>query len=479
MQSILKLILIWAATIFALSTEAQALAEALSKNPKLIGSLLSVQVSDIETGESLSSLNPDQRLCPASVWKLFTTGAALKILGADFRFRTVLAYQGSISDGTLTGDIYLIGGGDPSLGSRFFNTDLEATLTTWSAAIKAAGIDSIAGNIIANSTHFQGDGMPRTRIWEDMGNYYGSAVSGLNIHDNTYFLEFMVPRETGLLAEVASVYPEVPDLTIESEVTASTVQVDRAFIFGSPESNTRMVRGTLPAGRGSYTIKGSLPNPPLFAAHHLAQACAKNGIKISGSYKVEADVVREPATLKILLESQSPPLSTLVKHTNVNSDNLFAETLLFQLGVKAGDPTLQGGLDELNRFYNGICQSAYPFFGYDGSGLSRFTAVSSAQITSVLSYFKKDEMVNKYLLQQLPLAGKEGSMKTFGRGTDLAGNLRAKSGSMERVKAYAGTFQARSGRVVSFAFLVNNFDGNPNGIRTEIEAFLSAIQLEY
>src|SRR5690554_1813388 len=185
----LKLSIISVLTCLSIQTLPQSATERFVQSAGLEGALVSVTISDMETGEVLDAINSDQRLCPASVWKLFTTTAALKILGPEFKFRTVLAYDGKIEKGTLTGNVYIIGGGDPSLGSQYFEPGFEQLISDWANAIKSVGIDSINGRLVANSTHFTGDGMPRTWIWEDMGNYYGAAVSGLNINDNTYAVD--------------------------------------------------------------------------------------------------------------------------------------------------------------------------------------------------------------------------------------------------------------------------------------------------
>lgn len=478
MMPYLKIYIFLFAVCLSANSYGQSSAEKFSQSADLKGALVSVSVADFETGAILQSANKDQRLCPASVWKLFTTTAALKILGSEFRFRTILAYDGKLENGILSGNVYIIGGGDPSLGSRYFSPGFDGLMLQWANAVKAAGIDSINGKIVANAAHFQGDGIPRTRIWEDMGNYYGAAVSGLNINDNTYFVDFKVPAELGEDAKILSVEPAVPGLQIKSEVLSSSIQSDRAFIFGSPYTNERIVRGTLPAGRDHFKIKGSLPNPPVFAASHLQKSLQKQGIS-SGGLVVEQTTLREPATYRVIHEYFSPPMRDLAKHVNVESDNLYAESLLYQIGVKNGDGTMTGGLEYLQKFFRPICEKEYPMYAYDGSGLSRFTAVSASQITSLIQYCAKDEMLRKDLLGTLPLAGVEGSMKWFGKRTNLDGNLRAKSGSMDKVRAYAGYFSALSGRQIAFAVVVNNFDGSGAELRQKIEEMLLEVYGDY
>lgn len=479
MQAFLKLTFIAFFIFLSALLRAQESVQNFAKNPDLKGASVSVVISDIQTGELLQSANPDERLCPASVWKLFTTSAAIKILGADFRFHTTLATQGKIENGVLDGNLFILGGGDPALGSRFFDPGFDGLLDEWVAAVRAAGIDSITGKVVGNAAHFTGAGLPRTRIWEDMANYYGSAVSGLNINDNTYFVDFNVPAELGQKAKIRSVYPKVPGLQISSEVLSSSIVADRAYIFGSPLDNIRIVRGTLPANRDHYTIKGSLPKPPLFAAWHLRKHLEASGVGVGNGIAVELKSVHERGTMQVVHTHKSPALAELVAHTNIKSDNLFAETMLFQLGARRGEPNINGGLEALKDFYSEICNRSYPFYAYDGSGLSRFGAVSTRQISSLLTFAAGDDLLRKHILEKLPQAGREGSMRWFGRRSNLEGNVRGKSGSMEKVKAFAGVLNAHSGRQLGFAVIVNNFDGEPNHVTNLIENMLLEVYGDY
>lgn len=479
MKGYTKLLISLATILSVSSVISQDVVNDFAQKPKLKGALISIQISDLVTGESLQAVNPDLRLCPASVWKLFTTSAALSQLGGDFQFRTTLAYDGLLEGDTLHGNVYILGGGDPTLGSRYFDLPMEKLMETWTVAVEKAGIKYIDGNIVANSSHFRGDVIPRTRIWEDMGNYYGAPVWGLNINDNTYFVDFKLPDEVGELAEIVNVHPEVPGLELTSEVVVAAQRGDQAYIFGTPQSNQRTIRGTLPAGAKNYTIKGSLPDAPMMAAHQLRQYLQKSGIGGMEAIAVEQNQVREPATLKTLSTIKSPALSEIIKQTNVRSDNLFAETLLLQLGVKYGDPTIEGGLKAVAEFYKKACSSNCHLSAYDGSGLSRFTAVSAAQVVDLLLYDNQDLTQRKLLLDQLPNAGKEGSLKWFGDRTNLEGNMRAKSGSMEGVRAYAGQMSTFTGRQLGFAVLVNNFDGSGIELKEKIEHMLLQIYGDY
>jgi len=445
--------------------------ERLMADEELSGATISANLVDALTGEEIESYQKDVLASPASVWKLATTSAALAGLGLDFRFSTPLVYDGRIENGVLEGDLIIIGSGDPTLGSRHFGEGFEEVLETFAQSVSDAGIDSISGKVIANGGHFQGQSIPGTRVWEDMGNYFGTGIHGLNFNDNTYFLNFRTPAEPDQNAQLLSIYPEVPDLEIESEVMSSTTQSDQAYIYGSPLGSRRTVRGTLPLGRERFTIKGSIPDPALFTAFHLSEKLRRMGIFSTG-YAAEKSTYREPVTYKVLVKIESVPLSQIVGHINKESDNLMAEGLLVQLGAKRGEASIESGLEALEDYLKNIWGADATFFAYDGSGLSRFNAASAEQMTKLLVHIRNNADLKKGVLDQLPLAGKEGSVKWFGLHTNLAGNAKLKSGSMKNVKAYAGVMQTYSGRELAFAILVNNFDISSTQVRKKIEDWL-------
>ncbi|MEM9051064.1 MAG: D-alanyl-D-alanine carboxypeptidase/D-alanyl-D-alanine-endopeptidase [Bacteroidota bacterium] len=445
--------------------------EQLVSDKELSGSSISAILVDVITGEELESYQKETLLCPASVWKLATTSAALEVLGADFRFSTPLVYSGKIEDGILHGDLIIIGSGDPTLGSNHFDLDLSKVMESFVTMVKEAGIDSISGHIIGNGAHLQGASIPGTRVWEDMGNYYGAGIHGLNINDNTYFVSFSTPDEPGNPAKITDVFPEVPRLRIDSEVESSTIQSDQAYIFGSPLDSKRLVRGTLPAGRDRFVLKGSIPDPALFAAFHLREALLENGVQSAG-YKSEIDYYREPITLKTLGSIKSITLADMIAYVNQKSDNLIAEGLLLQLGAKKGNSSIEGGKEALEEYLKTLWGKDSNFYLYDGSGLSRFTAVSADQIVQLLIELRSRDESKSYVLDRLPKAGKEGTVKWFGQNTNLAGTVRLKSGSMKNVKAYAGILNTYSGRELAFAIMINNYDLSSVEVRKKIEDWL-------
>jgi serine-type D-Ala-D-Ala carboxypeptidase/endopeptidase (penicillin-binding protein 4) len=154
-----------------------------------------IHIAEMETGKVLYELNSDKMMIPASVLKLVTSAAALEILGPDYRFRTRIGYSGKIENGILKGNLVIIGGGDPALGSEYFRDHyfFPHFLEVWAQRIKAAGIKRVEGNLIMDGSLYDTEKIPPTWIWEDMGNYYGAGASALTVYDNLFRISFRSP----------------------------------------------------------------------------------------------------------------------------------------------------------------------------------------------------------------------------------------------------------------------------------------------
>ena len=136
-------------------------------------------------GDTLVACNPDKNMVPASNLKLVTTGTAIDFLGSGYRFRTSLAYSGHITGGVLHGDLYIIGGGDPTLAADdSIALPAEAVFSQWKSYVEKAGISKIEGRIIGDSRYFDSVAEEDTWVWNDIGTYYGTGTSGLSFYEN-------------------------------------------------------------------------------------------------------------------------------------------------------------------------------------------------------------------------------------------------------------------------------------------------------
>lgn len=459
----------------AKATKEQITDQAIIIAKKYPSASVSFNLADLGSNPAaVASYNPQTALIPASTVKSITTAAALEILGEAYRFKTILAISvPAIKNGILNGDIILQGSGDPTLGSDRVpgNPDLENIVSLWLKAIEEKGIKEVKGNIVADNSLFHRNTIPDGWIWTDIGNYYGAGATGLNINENQYKLFFKPGKSVGDQADVLRVEPEIPGLTfINNMKTGPKGSGDNGYIYGGIFSNQRYLNGTIPVGVDEFSIKGSMPDPGLFAADYLKQELMRKGIKVSGNAEVNtAKPIQIASPSQILYTHESPLLSEIVKYTNQFSINLYAESLLNAVGLKInkkGDT--KSGIDAIKEYFKQKGLADDILFMVDGSGLSPQNAVSSSMFTDFL--FKVYHSGSfKPFLESLPVAGQSGTLSSIGRGTEAAGRVFAKSGSFERVLGYAGYVKAKSGKFYAFSILINNYEGKSYEVRKEVE----------
>ncbi|MGB0390226.1 MAG: D-alanyl-D-alanine carboxypeptidase/D-alanyl-D-alanine endopeptidase [Salibacteraceae bacterium] len=436
---------------------------------------VSVHLVALKDKQVMGSYNSELAMIPASNLKLLTTAAALNHFGSNHTFNTSLYYTGEIVGGELLGDLVIKGGGDPTLGSKLYG-GFEKVLTNWVKDISEAGIMSIKGRIIADASILPEYNIARTWIWEDMGNYYGAGVGGIAVYDNTYYLSFKTAANAGELAQIVNVYPEIEGLTHDVRVKSSNNNSDNAYIFGGPYRYDKIVEGTLPKGKSSYTIKGSMPDPALFLVSNLKAELKKAGIKTLSLpaitdkdvrlKKMEVGEQKAEITLNV-----GKPLSEIIKITNQKSNNLFAETLHRQLGLakfdegspENGNKAVMSFLNENNIYSGGVNV-------VDGSGMSRFNTVTTQTLTDIL-VFMNSHTESEVFKKSLSEAGVNGTLRSFLKGSSLQSKVMGKSGYMERVRSYSG-YATIGGEEVVFSIIVNNYSCSAYQMKKKIEALL-------
>ena len=456
--------------------------DALAAHPDLVHGQLSVALMDITNNQLIAGHRANKTMIPASSLKVLITGIALKKLGKDYRFKTELVYDGIITtDGILKGNLIIRGYGDPTLGSHHFSKaeTYDIVLNKWTEAIRKAGIKKIEGYIIGDASYFSTQVDGRTWLWEDLGNYYGAGAWGLNFHENLYLLELQQNGRFGATPPVVTVRPSVPNLHLINELTqAKKGSGDNAYIFGSPYGYTRFIRGTIPVGTGNFTIKGSVPDPPFFAAFQLMQNLEKAGITTSqraaSLYQLEQEgfSIGKPTVLHTY---HSPTLREIVKETNLKSVNLYCEALLRLLGkIEKRDAEPTQGLEVIMEYLNNSGLPTAGLFLEDASGLSPRNAVSAQHLTAYLAYLKKQNDIFPDFKASLPVGGKSGALKYLFRGTTGENKVFAKSGGMNRVRSYSGYVQNKTGKWLAFSIIANNFSGKSATMRKEMEKLMLA-----
>lgn len=434
-------------------------------------SLNSLTVYDYVKNKKIYNLNGSVSVLPASVLKLITTATALELLGPDYKFQTIIGYKGKVSNGILDGDLVVSAGGDPTLGSRHFNDGKELFLIEICKAVKSFGINQIRGQVVVDVSIFDNEPVSPFWLWEDIGNYYAPVITGMSVFDNCYTLT-LKSGKPGTRPEITGVdMPEI-DLTFDNYLIAANNNKDSAYIYGEPLNRNRVLRGSIPAGRESFSIRGDIPDPTGLFLNLLTGKLKENNIIVREGI-VTHNKVEGVKIIKTLL---SKPLGEIVKIANKKSDNLFAEYLLRHIALtKAkGNASAKVGVAVLKSFWHSKGLDTYSLQMVDGSGLSPVNRVSSEFLSQLLVYMARQSKYFKTFEQSLPFAGLEGSVSGFLSESELKGKLRLKSGTMQGVTCYAGYYYEKGLKYV-VVLMSNHLYLPRNKVRNDFQYFLQTL----
>jgi D-alanyl-D-alanine carboxypeptidase/D-alanyl-D-alanine-endopeptidase (penicillin-binding protein 4) len=396
-------------------------------------------------------------------------------LGVEHQFETRIGYTGKIdTNGVLNGDIIITGGGDPTFGDDKFANKIG--VHTFIYVIKKAGIKKIQGKIICDDSHFENSPICKTWAWDDIGNYFGAGVFGLNYAENVYRLSLQPGLKEGSKVGLLSVHPEFLGLNFENKLTTGPSQSgDQSNIFGAASDSVRVIEGTIPAQEKPFIIKGAMPNPPGWVAKTIAQILFLEGMLQDKSQWELVHDFDKFIQIKSLEKIGSPPLSEIVHYTNLNSINLFAECLFKEMGktyYKFG--TWNNGARAVKKYWSDKGIDTIGLFMDDGSGLSRYDGITAYQLTKMLSIIQKEKYFDVFL-NSLPVSGESSAMKGMGKGREMEGKIHCKTGHMDRARAYSGYFKSKSGKWLCFTLMVNNYSLSSKEIHDKIEKLLEAI----
>jgi D-alanyl-D-alanine carboxypeptidase/D-alanyl-D-alanine-endopeptidase (penicillin-binding protein 4) len=166
-------------------------------------------------------------------------------------------------------------------------------------------------------------------------------------------------------------------------------------------------------------------------------------------------------------------LKEIIAALNHESINLYAEHMVKELGKELRqNGTTASGIEVVKQFLSGAGTNTGGIFIEDGSGLSPLDAIDSRSMTQLLYFMKSESKHFNIFLESLPAVGKEGNLKNNFKDPVFQGRLYAKSGSMTRVRSYAGYLKVSSGKDLIFCIIVNNFEGPSSKIITRIEEIL-------
>ena len=411
------------------------------------------------------SYDTDRLQSPASVLKTVATATALEILGEDYRYPTTLEYDGILENGTLEGNLYIKGSGDPSLGSSHFAPGQNKFLSTWIAALQKAGIKHITGSVISDESIFDTEGVSIKWLREDMGNYYAPGSYGISIFDNMYKLSLQTGA-AGTRPVLKGTEPDIPFIRFKNYLKAAPVSSDSAYIIGAPLDDVRYLYGVLPANREAYVLKGDIPDPALYLARYLTDQLQQKGIRVDGSpscYRIEVEENRwKKGERKEIVTTYSPTLREIASVCNHVSHNLYADALVKTVGLQYKPrrnemiSSFGRGVQVVKEYWEKKGLDVFPLRMNDGSGLAPADQGSAGFMGELLVYMATESAVSDAFIASLPQAGIEGSVRNFLKGSKLQGKAHLKSGGITGVRSYAG-YITKDGRTYAVAVFSNNY----------------------
>ena len=442
----------------------------------------------VESSEGIFEMNSEKLLIPASTVKLFTTAAALYYLGEDYRVKTPVLISGEVdAGGTLEGSLYIVGMGDPSISHRFHDHPTEV-FREWALELKRKGINTIAGDIIGIDTLFKDVEVERTWEWGDLRHYYAVPSNELLLNDNCYILEIIGQNSDPLSQERNLIHPRAEGLIFQQiprlpklcfDVDCKIYTEDKRARIGwewnKPDSMLH-ITGMLPKGMNKRLFIPAC-EPTIFFTRSLAATLIEEGIDIVGRarrYNPKTDTVSYE-DVDTLLTHESPPLAEIVKTTNTESVNLYAEQLLRLVGLSVyGEASADAGLTALKDFLMEAGIEPGEIHLVDGSGLSRHNWVSPNAVVKLLNYCQNARFSEEW----------RASLPQYGEGTlekrispSSVKTLRAKSGSMGGVRALSGYFIAKNGNEYAFSITCNNYTCSSWEIEDALDAVISMLAL--
>jgi D-alanyl-D-alanine carboxypeptidase/D-alanyl-D-alanine-endopeptidase (penicillin-binding protein 4) len=442
----------------------QTAIDAFSSNAYFANASIGFMAMDCSTGQILASKNPNLALSPASTTKLFATATAFQLLGKNYAPQTRIYLEGELSkDGTLNGNLWIRGGGDVALGSRYYNGEGRENefLEKWADTLIKLGIKKINGAIVADGSEFGYEGAPDGWNWGDMGNYYGAGASGLPIYDNMLRYHFQVGAKSGSKTSFLGTTPQVEGLKYANYIQTGG-SGDNSYIYGAPYSLDRFGTGTLGAGLGRFTVKGSLPDSELSFSQEFTRVLKIKGIEVKETARAARNLSLLPAatryaTMKLFFTYKGKTLNSIAWWTNMKSVNLFAEEVLCWIGYgTSGNGSIDNSIARMMSYWSGKINTIGLYIT-DGSGLSRSNAISASHFCEMLKYMTTAKEFDAFYAT-LPVAGVSGTLSSVCKNQPGEGKIHAKSGTMKRIKAYSGYVETNSGKRICFSLIINNFN---------------------
>jgi len=444
----------------------------------------SVLAVSLDRGDTLFAASHSDALAPASNMKLLTAAAAIEHLGPDFRYQTFLLASGPVHAGRLEGDLVLYGTGDPGLSDRFSPNGLSV-FRAFADSLSALGITIVEGDVVGDGSYFEGPLLGDGWNPNDLNDWFAAPSSAISFNENVFSLRVRAGSESTPEITTLPAGAGVPFVNSARVGTGPSLSIRRTH-----PSLPILVQGALARGRPEVWRQMTVQDPAHFAASVLRTVLEESGIQVIGGTRVahapqESALTRRrvwaPALAserppRILARHTSPPLTEYLDVVNKRSHNLLADQVYKTMGrVMLGDGSFRGGARALERFLSGsVRRETLQLAIYDGSGLSSLNRMSASDFVAVMDHMAAGDRWDPFW-GTLPEAGNPRELRRMAR-TAAAGNLRAKTGTIQSVSALSGMVRSADGERIAFSIISNQVasTSGAKGIEDRIGSRLAA-----
>jgi D-alanyl-D-alanine carboxypeptidase/D-alanyl-D-alanine-endopeptidase (penicillin-binding protein 4) len=425
----------------------------LANHSLAVNATTSVVVREVETGALVAERGATSPIAPASNMKLFTTLAALDLLGPDFEYRTTLSYRGRIdAGGTLRGELKVTGRGDPTIGGRFHDGNSVAVFEQWAEELKRAGIRAVDGSIVFEHGYFDSEFVHPTWPVNQLMHWYEAPVGALTLQEGCV----AVRVRPGKVGGRPAVSLEPPSKYFQVVNTAVTRSRHGLLVTRRRDSNTIVVDGNVGRNTGQTEVFVTVVDPVRYFATVMAETLEKKGVRVAGAPQFVLEDGRNDWTR---VAEYRTPLSVVMFVVNKKSQNHYAEQLLKTIGAEVnGSGTWEAGaraVDEWLRAKVGTKPGQMSMV--DGSGMSRYNRASAEAFVALLRYAWTKPYLRDFL-SSMPYSGEDDSrLKHRLDKEPYARQVYAKTGYISGVVGLSGYVRGKSGKIYAFSFLFNDY----------------------
>jgi D-alanyl-D-alanine carboxypeptidase/D-alanyl-D-alanine-endopeptidase (penicillin-binding protein 4) len=432
--------------------ELRAFIDSMTDAPEFSNAHWGILIVDPARGDTLYARNAGKLFMPASNMKIPTSATALTQLGPDYRYHTTFAARGPVSDGTLNGDLLVIGRGDPSVSDHMLR-DAMIPLRLIADSIAARGIKHVTGRVLPFGNAFPGDVFGYGWTYADFEDSYSAPIDELLFNEG--FSEAHV-RAGSRAGEPATITPSPAPFPFRGSVmTVGPVSGDSSRVTrvrARKDSSTWQVvfSGQIVVG-DTTTVEVTHHDPDQAYVDALSAALASRGIQVDGA------IVPADGRVDTLAMLSSPPLSEILKALMKPSQNQIAEMLFRTIALErygAGRPDSAAVAVRAQLAQWGVPENEAVI--RDGSGLSRYDYITPRTIVRIFDAMRKSPHFQVYY-DALPIGGVDGTIRNRMKGTPAENNVHAKTGSVALSRSLSGYVTTADQQMLIFSFLSNNW----------------------